>query len=96
MRRSVRPCINQDLADALAPLRTYRFLKYGSAFGFSFLSLANFNLFVPSAGHEKSISYATCISVIIGTPFKIETVEQAKRLPKVPLVRLNRQTFKPS
>lgn len=47
-----------------------------------------------TAGHEKSISYATCISVIIGTPFKIETVEQAKRLPKVPLSRLEPTGFR--
>ncbi|GAA6035697.1 hypothetical protein JCM8097_004976 [Rhodosporidiobolus ruineniae] len=63
-RRSPRPCVNQALVDALAPLRTMRFLQYGPQ-------------------HEKSIAYATAISVIIGTPFKIETKEQARRLPKV-------------
>ncbi|GAA5894238.1 hypothetical protein JCM6882_007609 [Rhodosporidiobolus microsporus] len=64
MRRSVKPCINQDLVDALSPLRTWRFLRYGTQ-------------------HEKSISYATCISAIIGTPFKIETLDQARKIPKI-------------
>lgn len=31
---------------------------------------------------EKSIAYATAISVIIGCPYLIETVEQARALPK--------------
>ncbi|GAA5833018.1 hypothetical protein JCM11251_006481 [Rhodosporidiobolus azoricus] len=64
MRRSVQPCINQGLVDALSPLREWRFLKYGT-------------------GHEKSMSYATAISAIIGTPFRIESVAQARKLPKV-------------
>ncbi|BGP56672.1 hypothetical protein JCM8202v2_004302 [Rhodotorula sphaerocarpa] len=34
-------------------------------------------------GHEKFISYARAVSVIIGTPFKIQTVEQARKLPKI-------------
>ncbi|BGP17826.1 hypothetical protein JCM10213v2_005868 [Rhodosporidiobolus nylandii] len=33
--------------------------------------------------HEKSIAYATAISAIIGAPFKIETVKQARKLPKI-------------
>ncbi|KAL7339811.1 sorting nexin-41 [Rhodotorula toruloides] len=32
---------------------------------------------------KESISYATAVSCIIGTPFKIETVEQAAKIPKV-------------
>lgn len=36
-----------------------------------------------TAQHSKSISYATCISVIIGCPYLIETVEQARALHKV-------------
>ncbi|BGP25959.1 beta dna polymerase [Rhodotorula toruloides] len=32
---------------------------------------------------HESISYATAVSCIIGTPFKIETVEQAAKIPKV-------------
>ncbi|GAA5940248.1 hypothetical protein JCM10213_008374 [Rhodosporidiobolus nylandii] len=63
-RESPRPCINQALVDALAPIRAYRFLKFGTQ-------------------HEKSIAYATAISAIIGAPFKIETVKQARKLPKI-------------
>lgn len=29
-RESPRPCLNQGLVDQLAPLRAFRFLKYGS------------------------------------------------------------------
>ncbi|GAA6054740.1 hypothetical protein NBRC10513_007390 [Rhodotorula toruloides] len=32
---------------------------------------------------KESISYATAVSCIIGTPFKIETVEQAAKIPKI-------------
>lgn len=32
---------------------------------------------------EKSIAYATATSAIIGCPYKIETVDQARVLPKV-------------
>ncbi|SCZ87626.1 BZ3500_MvSof-1268-A1-R1_Chr2-2g05092 [Microbotryum saponariae] len=35
------------------------------------------------SAHPKAISYATAISVIIGTPWKIRTAEQARSLPKV-------------
>ncbi|KAG0656232.1 hypothetical protein C6P46_000388 [Rhodotorula mucilaginosa] len=63
-RESPRPCVNQELVDQLAPLRSYRFLKYGT-------------------DHEKFISYATAVSVIIGTPFRITSVEQARKLPKI-------------
>lgn len=34
-RESPRPCINQELVNQLAPLRAYRFLKYGSGLGSS-------------------------------------------------------------
>ncbi|GAA5852363.1 hypothetical protein JCM8547_006755 [Rhodosporidiobolus lusitaniae] len=63
-RSSPRPCMNQALVDALAPLREAKFLGFGTQ-------------------SEKSIAYATVVSVIIGTPFRIETVEQAKALPKI-------------
>ncbi|GAA5879209.1 hypothetical protein JCM3774_003521 [Rhodotorula dairenensis] len=33
--------------------------------------------------HEKFISYATAISVMIGTPFRITSIEQARKLPKI-------------
>ncbi|GAA5990221.1 hypothetical protein JCM10908_005880 [Rhodotorula pacifica] len=33
--------------------------------------------------HEKFISYATAVSVIIGTPYRITSVEQAQQLPKI-------------
>lgn len=32
---------------------------------------------------RKSISYAAAVSVLIGTPFRITSVEQARHLPKV-------------
>ncbi|KAK4049870.1 hypothetical protein OIO90_005259 [Microbotryomycetes sp. JL221] len=63
-RASPRPCINQDLVDALAPLREYRFVIYG-------------------AQSHEGISYARALSVIIGCPYKIETVEQARALPQI-------------
>ncbi|GAA6049117.1 hypothetical protein JCM3770_003894 [Rhodotorula araucariae] len=63
-RKSPRPCINQRLVDELKPLRTWRFLQYGTQ-------------------DERSISYATACSVIIGTPFEITSVQQARQLPKI-------------
>ncbi|GAA5958857.1 hypothetical protein JCM3765_000759 [Sporobolomyces pararoseus] len=63
-RISPYPCINQELVDALTPLREYRFVVYGTA-------------------EHEAISYATAISTIIGCPYKIETVEQARKLPKI-------------
>jgi hypothetical protein len=38
-----------------------------------------------AAQDRQFISYATAVSAIIGTPFKIETMEQARKLPKVRL-----------
>ncbi|BGP49717.1 hypothetical protein JCM10450v2_005622 [Rhodotorula kratochvilovae] len=63
-RNSPRPCVNQRLVDELKPLRTWRFLQYGTQ-------------------DERSISYATACSVIIGTPYEITSVEQARQLPKI-------------
>ncbi|GAA5998576.1 type-X family DNA polymerase [Rhodotorula paludigena] len=41
--------------------------------------------FLQFGTHDEtnSIGYATAVSVIIGTPFLIETAEQAKKLPKI-------------
>ncbi|KAK4046069.1 hypothetical protein OIV83_006374 [Microbotryomycetes sp. JL201] len=63
-RRSPRPCVNQALVDALAPLREERFVLLGSQ-------------------RSESVSYARAISAIIGCPYKIETVEQARALPQI-------------
>lgn len=87
-RESPRPCVNQELVDQFAPLRSYRFLKYGSTSADRGPLSREQRALTPSdcayvADHEKFISYATAVSVIIGTPFRITSVEQARKLPKV-------------
>lgn len=95
-RASPRPCINHELVQALKPLRDERFLLYGSKSpflgcceitkGYSSCTLSHVERWLTTssaAQHAKSISYATCISGIIGCPYKIETVEQAEAMYKV-------------
>ncbi|SCV70470.1 BQ2448_1864 [Microbotryum intermedium] len=91
-RESSRPCANQGLVDKLKPLKEERFLLYGSKgleVGKSGVErrartiLTNILHGSIPGGHPKAISYATAISVIIGTPWKIRTAEQARTLPKV-------------
>ncbi|GAA5960812.1 hypothetical protein JCM3765_000826 [Sporobolomyces pararoseus] len=64
MRYSPRPCINQELVDALKPLRDWRFAQFGS-------------------GSPESISYSTALAAIIGTPFKIASGAEARRINKI-------------
>jgi len=45
--------------------------------------LREYRFTVYGTAPKESISYATGVSSIIGCPEKIETVEQARRLPKV-------------
>lgn len=98
-RTSPRPSLNQGLVDQLKPLREWRFLQHGSAStpsraarrGLSADARSLFPLLVrPTANEPEAISYATAVSVIIGTPFVIDSAEQARALPKVrspPLLR---------
>lgn len=87
MRRSPRPCVNQDIVDALKPLRDWRFAEYGCAH----LSLQPSSAssrwlnrrFFPAAGSPEGISYATAISVIIACPYKLRSGEEARALFKV-------------
>ncbi|GJN90389.1 hypothetical protein Rhopal_003400-T1 [Rhodotorula paludigena] len=84
-RKSPRPCINQTLVDELAVIRQWRFLQFGSAsFAETLLVDGKTDKFLHLPHDEtNSIGYATAVSVIIGTPFLIETAEQAKKLPKI-------------
>lgn len=85
-RLSPRPCANQALVDELKPLREFRFLRYGSASGQTSQDRFERAVLTPrrSTAHApEAISYATAVSCIIGTPFVIETVEQAAKIPKV-------------
>jgi len=86
-RLSPYPCVNQPLVNALAPLREYRFVVYGSEYLLHIIwAIGNSSwcfLVVLTAAEPEAISYATAVSTIIGCPVKIESVEQAKRLPKV-------------
>ncbi|GAA5907455.1 type-X family DNA polymerase [Sporobolomyces salmoneus] len=45
--------------------------------------LREYRFVLYGTAEPESISYATAISTIIGCPVKIETIEQARRLPKV-------------
>lgn len=88
-RISPRPCVNQRLVDELSVLREWRFLQHGSELRDSSTSLTSSDahpsphFLLRLAAPPESLSYATAVSVIIGTPFLITSAEQAQKLPKV-------------
>ncbi|CEQ41545.1 SPOSA6832_03302, partial [Sporobolomyces salmonicolor] len=76
MRLSPRPCINQKLVDELKVLRDYRFAEFGCMLHRSRASSI-------AAGSPEGIAYATAISAIISTPYKITSGHEARKIHKI-------------
>lgn len=83
MRYSPRPCVNQDLVDALRPLREWRFAEYGCKHSDTPTGPPPDSYPPLTASSPEGISYSTAISAIIACPYKLRSGEEARALHKV-------------